>query len=853
MKKFVLGIFAAGCLMTSMADAQLPENFQFVHPGVVFNAQDLNRMKDNRNIEPWRTGYQIMLDDRLSSFDYEMQGPAEIVDRNGQNNGIYDDDMDSVFYQSLQFYITGDERYAENAMEIIEAWATTHTTIGGNVPALSAADRGVRMIAGAEILRYYYSGWTSEMTTLTEAYARNVLMPPLYIPDYTRIANQGASQIDAVIPIAAFLNDKELLEQAIDAFLNEDCAGISNTLPNGQVGDSGRDQGHAFGHANNLASAAENAHKQGIDLFSTLNNRVLATSEYWNAYGTGATDEYIPYGTCYDFFHEIRNGSRGGSDYNTNKFLEIIYGAYSVRKGISAPFTTQRINEIPASINTFFYKKSVDTTTSVTIDEPYADHIGTTDNALTNTRVGSNSNGSSNFNSNTWTISSSNGDVYGTDNGDNFQFAYKHMTGNVTIVAQIDSVTSSNSNAKVGLMFRESLNSDSRMLTLWALGDGGIQTSWRGQSVLDEDRADGGALTSFRDIELPALVRVEFNENRVTASYSPDTGIWVPFASGIFNQVDEYYLGLYAASHDSNIATGVFSRTEVLVDESSAFVPNPNSTYYIDSPVHNVRLGANGANEDAFTTSTHTTGVDVEWRFVPNGNGGWHIDRAGGGDLPRLRTDGTESADMQSSDFDSRWETFSITSGAFDNTSFLSVSQGPAGFTRLQITPDGQVNMVPSTFSGSWESFEVTEVSTSPQVVHMKKRNAQGFAIDGNRGAANGQSVYLWSQNSNNVNQQWIEISRGNGYYSYQKQGTDYCLDGGNGGANRQDVYLWECSDNNQNQHWEKVSTDSGFFQLVKRNAPGFALDGGSSGANGQNVQLFDSSSTSHNLQWSID
>lgn len=327
----------------------------------------------------------------------------------------------------------------------------------------------------------------------------------------------------------------------------------------------------------------------------------------------------------------------------------------------------------------------------------------------------------------------------------------------------------------------------------------------------------------------------------------------MPFSSGIFNQIDSYYLGLYAASHDNNIATGVFSNTEILTDASSTFVPNPNSTYYIDSPVHNVRLASDGVNEDPFITSTDTTGADVEWRFIANGTGGWHIDRADGGDIPRLRTDGSEAADMQSTDFDSRWETFSITDGASNNTSFLSIPQGPTGFTRLQVTSDGRVNMVPSTFAGSWESFEITEASTSEQVVHIRKRNAQDFAIDGNNNATNGQSVYLWGQNANNANQQWVQISRGNGYYSYQKQGTDHCLDGGNGGANRQDVYLWECSDNNQNQHWEKVSTDSGFFQLVKRNAPGFAIDGGNGGDNGQNVQLFDSSNTSHNLQWRIE
>lgn len=144
-------------------------------------------------------------------------------------------------------------------------------------------------------------------------------------------------------------------------------------------------------------------------------------------------------------------------------------------------------------------------------------------------------------------------------------------------------------------------------------------------------------------------------------------------------------------------------------------------------------------------------------------------------------------------------------------------------------------------------------LAQADSVVHITKRSGQDYAIDGNQGAANGQSVYLWNQSTNNVNQRWIEINRGGGYYSYQKQGTDHCLDGGNGGANRQDVYLWSCSGTNQNQQWFKSSTDSGFVKLIKRNSSGFALDGGTGGSNGQNVNLYDSSNSSHNLQWRVE
>ena len=147
-----------------------------------------------------------------------------------------------------------------------------------------------------------------------------------------------------------------------------------------------------------------------------------------------------------------------------------------------------------------------------------------------------------------------------------------------------------------------------------------------------------------------------------------------------------------------------------------------------------------------------------------------------------------------------------------------------------------------------------TDVSTSSSnVVQIIKRNAQGFAVDGGNGAANRQNIELETANPNNINQRWIEIDRGNGFFSYQKQGTNHCMDGNNGGANRQTVYLWVCSDNNQNQHWQKVDVGSGFVQLRKRNATGFTLNGGSGGSRGQDVSIFDSSNPSQNLHWRIN
>ncbi len=138
------------------------------------------------------------------------------------------------------------------------------------------------------------------------------------------------------------------------------------------------------------------------------------------------------------------------------------------------------------------------------------------------------------------------------------------------------------------------------------------------------------------------------------------------------------------------------------------------------------------------------------------------------------------------------------------------------------------------------------------RIVTIQKANSRGFGIDGGPAGANGQNTYLWSHNKNNINQQWVEISRGNGYYSYKKRNTNFCLDGDRGGANGQNLYLWSCSASNQNQQWKKVSVGGGKVRLEKRNASGFSINGGNGGANGQNVNLWASSNSNGNQQWII-
>ncbi len=152
----------------------------------------------------------------------------------------------------------------------------------------------------------------------------------------------------------------------------------------------------------------------------------------------------------------------------------------------------------------------------------------------------------------------------------------------------------------------------------------------------------------------------------------------------------------------------------------------------------------------------------------------------------------------------------------------------------------------------SSQNFTVNVNGGVSTTVHLTKRNASGFALDGGDGGANDRQIYLWSSDVNNANQSWVEIDRGNGYYSYQKLNTDYCIDGGNGGANGQAVILWPCDANNENQHWQKIDAGNSNYRLQKRNSPGYSIDGNNGGANEQGVYLWASDANNENQQWTF-
>ena len=279
----------------------------FVHPGIALSVEDLEHVKARLNVEPWKTGYEDMVASPYSSLSYAMQGPFASVGRlSTENNNEWEHDMEAVHSLARMWYFTGNEAYAQKARDILIAWATTHTEFLAGEVYLSMGYECMHVFEGADILRGTWPDWTQSDTDTVKAYFENVWwdISHIAVPHPLRSANQGMAQFTAALGVAIFNDDQVKFDQCLQVFLTDAAAALGSSLPNGQIGDTGRDA-HDQGQLMLMAWAAEAFWKQGVDVYSAFDNRMLAAIEYLSRYNLLVDTPFIQYGTVYDIYPEI--------------------------------------------------------------------------------------------------------------------------------------------------------------------------------------------------------------------------------------------------------------------------------------------------------------------------------------------------------------------------------------------------------------------------------------------------------------------------------------------------------------------------------------------------------------------
>jgi len=545
----------------------------FVHPGIPLSASDLSTLKAHIQAGdyPWKQAYDVMAADGKAQLTYTHQAFATVTRSPDLNLYRWRNDMTAAFYLSLMWYFTENEAYAAKARDILIAWATTQTEFGGQLGNLDLGDYAYAYGGAASILRGTWSGWTAANTAAVKNLFNNVYWPPSGCGGYALgPSNKGNLSLSAGVVIAAFSDDPAKMAHILYLSRYIASCGLKNTLPSGQNGESLRDQGHAHGTFNNLAFTAEVLYKQGIDIYSDLEDRIMANAEYFARKNIGLPIPYVPYGTIDAYYLNDVTTPWDQGRFGTT----LAHGAYVIRKNQSSAYLTKLLNTTPRRldpVSTWFYKSADNSTATVppqTETVPVPTKVGT--GGLTSLDIGATSPaGSSSYNNNVWTVKGS-GDMW-THGADALHFVYKEVTGNCSIIAKVETTGGGAMNARAGLMFRSDLTANAAQRA-WI----GITPSVKAESFMhgwSELRGGSYYEKSSRPVTgIPYWVKIERVGEMIATYYSPDGVSWAAAHEGRYTGfTGTAYIGLAVCSNTNgalNIAT--FSNVSVTGGQGGA-------------------------------------------------------------------------------------------------------------------------------------------------------------------------------------------------------------------------------------------------------------------------------------------
>lgn len=330
-------------------------NAQFVHPGITHKKSDLDRVKHmvEAQIDPWYTSYQEMVSDSKSSYEYTVRGNlsfTELGRDNGVNYGEWNSDIRAAYYNAVRWYVSGDSRHADKAIEIFNSWVNLTSVTSNGTQALSGGV-GYIMIEAAEIIKHTYTGWSDvdrnkfEDMLVYPGYSNTSAPSGIsrsfgtfywqsYQGDPKRHGNQGLSGWRTVMAMGIFLDNEIMYDRALryvkglphraddlrypagpnrsksitatseyadtysitQGYTTEDYGYnelmVNYIWENGQCQESSRDQGHTVFGIGLLTSIAEMAWNQGEDLYAFENDRLLLGLEYNMRYNVSYVQSY---------------------------------------------------------------------------------------------------------------------------------------------------------------------------------------------------------------------------------------------------------------------------------------------------------------------------------------------------------------------------------------------------------------------------------------------------------------------------------------------------------------------------------------------------------------------------------
>lgn len=341
--KHLLCLSAVLMLLPAMGTCPVQAVVSFSHPCMLHRQADIDYVRAHLSAEPLRSAYAHLqgsayaqtsrtdhtaqlLDGYLKRMDYNNWGPsgvlAQYADYSNYTALMYD--AAACYQLALRYRLSGDGRYAQTAVKILNAWAAKCKGIlrmDGYVdripdPNLYLINIQAYQLANAAELLRDYEGWQ----TVDFQKFQQWMYDTFYEVAHLFLTNHGGHQGDmhfwfnwdlasltAVLSIGILCDSQTLVSEAVDYYKGttasrQEAGYVRNAVPFlhqdpdsdellGQCQESGRDQGHATLCVSLLGAFCQMAFNVGEDLFAYDDYRALRMAEYVAKYNlpTAAT------------------------------------------------------------------------------------------------------------------------------------------------------------------------------------------------------------------------------------------------------------------------------------------------------------------------------------------------------------------------------------------------------------------------------------------------------------------------------------------------------------------------------------------------------------------------------------
>ena len=144
------------------------ENFQFRHPMIVIDSTDAEfvRQRISAHVEPQRKGYNNLLSDAENALGFTPDPPATMNIMGGYEPNSNLNEMrawlwrncHAAYSSALAYFYSGQMKYADKSIEVLNAWADKNTTFTGGDRGLQLGSFFQPMLYAADLL-FNYDGW----------------------------------------------------------------------------------------------------------------------------------------------------------------------------------------------------------------------------------------------------------------------------------------------------------------------------------------------------------------------------------------------------------------------------------------------------------------------------------------------------------------------------------------------------------------------------------------------------------------------------------------------------------------------------------------------------------------------